>query len=88
MTVTDSGVAVIRLDCQGEKQNTLSKDLLSEFEAITEKVDSDASIKSVSGGIYLKSVPTWRKICPSVSQSPISSTSQAVLLSGKKDSWM
>jgi enoyl-CoA hydratase/long-chain 3-hydroxyacyl-CoA dehydrogenase len=58
MTVTDSGVAVIRLDCQGEKQNTLSKDLLSEFEAITEKVDSDASIKS------------------------------AVLLSGKKDSWI
>jgi hypothetical protein len=28
LEVTDKGIAIIRLDCQGEKQNTLSEDLI------------------------------------------------------------
>lgn len=58
MEVNSSGVAIIRLDCQGEKQNTLSDDLVDEFGEILEQLEANSDIKS------------------------------AVLISGKKDSWI
>jgi len=46
VNVTDSGVAVLRLDCVGEKQNTLSSDLVDEFEEVIAKVETDPEVKA------------------------------------------
>ena len=58
MEINSTGVAIIRLDCQGEKQNTLSSDLVDEFGEILQQLETNSDIKS------------------------------AVLISGKKDSWI
>ena len=38
LDVTESGVAMLRLDCQGEKQNTLSRELMDEMEVVVKQV--------------------------------------------------
>lgn len=46
MSVTDSGVAVIKLNCAGEKQNSLSDGMITEFEAIANSIESDVNVKA------------------------------------------
>lgn len=46
MDVTPNGIAIMRLDCEGEKQNTLSEDLVDEFNSSIERLESDSSIKA------------------------------------------
>ena len=47
LDVTDSGVAMLRLDCQGEKQNTLSRELMTEMEVVVKSVEADPKVKAV-----------------------------------------
>jgi len=46
MEVTESGVAMLRIDCPGEKQNTLSGEMIDEFNHVVERVETDPSIKA------------------------------------------
>ena len=46
MEVTASGVAILRIDCPGEKQNTLSTGMFDEFRDIFERVEKDDAIKA------------------------------------------
>ena len=47
LDVTESGVAMLRLDCQGEKQNTLSRELMDEMEVVVKQVETDPKVKAV-----------------------------------------
>ncbi|EOD31453.1 putative hydroxyacyl-coenzyme A dehydrogenase/3-ketoacyl-coenzyme A thiolase/enoyl-coenzyme A hydratase alpha subunit [Emiliania huxleyi CCMP1516] len=47
MDVHPSGVALIKIDCPNAKQNTMSKELLEEFEEITSRIEKDAAVKAV-----------------------------------------
>ena len=47
MEVTPKGVAVVRMDVQGEKQNTFNDEFYQDMSAMVEKVESDDSIKAV-----------------------------------------
>jgi len=46
MEVTPSGIAILRLDCQGEKQNTLSDTLVDDFKASLQRFEEDPAIKA------------------------------------------
>ena len=45
--VMPSGVAVVRMDVQGEKQNTFSEEFYQDMEKMVQQVEADANIKSV-----------------------------------------
>ena len=47
MEVTPTGVAVLRIDCPGEKQNTLTSEMIGEFEGIVSRIETDPAINSV-----------------------------------------
>lgn len=44
--VTDKGVAMLRLDCPGEAQNTLSMELIQEFDEAMTRIEKDDAIKA------------------------------------------
>jgi enoyl-CoA hydratase/long-chain 3-hydroxyacyl-CoA dehydrogenase len=46
MRVSEEGVAVIRMDCVGEKQNTLSTEMFDEFESMLTQVETLPEIKA------------------------------------------
>ena len=45
--MTPKGVAVVRMDVQGEKQNTFNQEFYQDMEQMVQRVESDDSIKSV-----------------------------------------
>ena len=45
--VTPKGVAVVRMDVQGEKQNTFNQEFYQDMEAMVERVEKDDSVKAV-----------------------------------------
>ena len=46
LDVTESAWGA-RLDCQGEKQNTLSRELMDEMEVVVKQVETDPKVKAV-----------------------------------------
>jgi len=46
LDVTDSGVAMIRIDCVGEKQNTLSQQLMTDFEEVVGEIEGNPKVKA------------------------------------------
>eukprot|EP00316_Scyphosphaera_apsteinii_P014055 CAMPEP_0119321326 /NCGR_PEP_ID=MMETSP1333-20130426/55103_1 /TAXON_ID=418940 /ORGANISM="Scyphosphaera apsteinii, Strain RCC1455" /LENGTH=64 /DNA_ID=CAMNT_0007328277 /DNA_START=16 /DNA_END=207 /DNA_ORIENTATION=+ len=46
LEVADNGIALVRLNCVGEKQNTLSDKLMEEFESVSQRVESDPNVKA------------------------------------------
>jgi enoyl-CoA hydratase/long-chain 3-hydroxyacyl-CoA dehydrogenase len=44
--VTEHGVAIIRIDCEGEKQNSLSMEMIDEFDAGLTRLETDNAIKA------------------------------------------
>ena len=46
MQVNEQGVAVLRLDVPGEKQNTLSDDVVGEFSAAMDKIEADPTVRA------------------------------------------
>jgi len=47
MEVGPTGVAVVKINCPNAKQNTMSKELLDEFEVLTTKIENDAEVRAV-----------------------------------------
>ena len=45
--VTSKGVAVVRMDVQGEKQNTFNAEFYEDMSAMVDRVDKDDSVKAV-----------------------------------------
>ena len=45
--MTPKGVAVVRMDVQGEKQNTFNEEFYRDMEAMVEQVEKDDSVKAV-----------------------------------------
>ena len=45
--VTPKGVAIVRMDVQGEKQNTFNEEFYQDMEAMVQRVESDDSVKAV-----------------------------------------
>lgn len=55
--VNQQGVAVLRLDCPGEVQNTLSMELIQEFDEVMTRVEEDDAIK---GAVLISAKPgSW-----------------------------
>ena len=46
MEVTPSGVAILCINCPGEKQNTIITEMIGEFEEVVTRVEADAAIKA------------------------------------------
>jgi enoyl-CoA hydratase/long-chain 3-hydroxyacyl-CoA dehydrogenase len=44
--VNEQGIAIARLDCPGEVQNTLSVEMMEEFDSVMKRVEDDPSIKA------------------------------------------
>jgi len=45
--VTPKGVAVVRMDVQGEKQNTFNEEFVNDMKAMIERVEKDDAVKAV-----------------------------------------
>jgi hypothetical protein len=46
LQVTPSGVAILRINCPGEKQNTLTTEMIGKLEEVVTRVETDAAIKA------------------------------------------
>ena len=47
MEVGPTGVAMVKINCPDAKQNTMSKELLEEFEVLTNKIEKDPAVRAV-----------------------------------------
>ena len=68
--VTDDGVAIITIDCQGEKMNTLNTRLNKDFEEVLGRLQNDSAIKAavlISGkpGVFVAGADITMLVRPS-----------------------